>query len=196
MIDTLVTWIRQTGDAMYLLAPLLTMLVAILPIPAEIVAVANGMLFGPVWGSVVSWGAAFVGAQISYELGRTYGRQYSERLLPAAALARADAAVRTAGWPALLLLRLVPTVAFTAVNWAAGLTRVHRPTFVWTTAVGILPGAIAFTTTGHGLHWLAARSEYGWAVFWSTLALLATLTGVLVWRRRTRLRQRSGAARS
>lgn len=184
MIETLLEWVRHSGDAVYLLAPLLTVVVAILPIPAEIPAVINGMLFGPLWGSLVSWAGGLLGAQISYEVGRGWGRPIGERVLPAGLLARADAAVARAGWPALLLLRLVPTVAFTAVNWASGLTRVHRPTFVWTTAVGIMPGAVAFTTTGHGFAWLAAQNEYGWVAFWSTVAALAVLTAWFAARRR------------
>jgi uncharacterized membrane protein YdjX (TVP38/TMEM64 family) len=65
--------------------------------------------------------------------------------------------VVASGAPGLLLLRLTPVVAFTAINWAAGLTPLSRWTFFWTTAVGIIPGSILFTVSGSGLAALYRR---------------------------------------
>ena len=157
MIETLAAWIEMSGPAVYVLAPAFTVLVAILPIPAEIPAVVNGMAFGPVWGTLVTWACALFGAQVSFELSRRFGRPLAERVVSGAVVRRADEVVATAAWPLLLGLRLLPTVAFTAVNWAAGLTKMARRTFLWTTAIGILPGAIVFTTTGAGLGALLER---------------------------------------
>ena len=39
-----------------------------LPFPAEIVALANGMVFGPLWGAVVSWVGAMLGAATAFSL--------------------------------------------------------------------------------------------------------------------------------
>lgn len=132
-------------------APLLMVAVAILPVPVELPAMLNGMVFGPVLGTAVTWGGALSGAWISYELARAFGRPLVERFVAERHLRRADRITRAAGAPALLLLRLTPLVAFTAVNWISGLTGLRRSTFLWTTAVGIIPGAIAFTTLGTGL---------------------------------------------
>jgi len=49
------------------------------------------------------------------------------------------------------------------------LTPVPRWRFFWTTAVGILPGAIAFTAAGAGVSWLATRLP---AVMWWVAGLL------------------------
>lgn len=175
MIEAVSTWVEQSGPLVYVLSPAFTFVVAVLPVPAEIPAAINGMVFGPLWGTAVTWSMAMAGAQVSFELARRYGRPLGRRLLPEAYMARADALVRSAGWPALLVLRLVPTVAFTAVNWAAGLTLVRRSTFVWTTAVGILPGAFAFTASGSGV--LALARRYGMApLVWVAVALLGGLT--------------------
>lgn len=151
MLDPVVQFIEQSGGWMYLLAPLFMVAVAILPFPAEIPAMLNGMIFGSALGMAITWSGAVVGAVASFELARRYGRPLSQRWLSADALARADHVVLSAGWPALLTARLIPTIAFTLLNWAAGLTPIRRWTFLWTTAVGIVPGVLIFTLSGSGL---------------------------------------------
>ena len=181
MIETMAAWVEASGPAVYALAPLFTVLVAVLPIPAEIPAMVNGMVFGPVWGTLVTWLSALVGAQISFELARRFGQPLAERVLPASVVSRADTLGSTAGWPLLLGLRLLPTVAFTAINWAAGLTRMPRSTFVWTTAVGILPGAIAFTATGAGLGALLNRLGGQTLTITVTVVTLVVMIGMTIW---------------
>ena len=143
----LYTWLQQHKTAAYWAAPLLMIVVAILPIPAEIPAAMNGMLFGAVLGLAMTWGGAMIGAMISYELARCFGRKLSRRFVKPETMAKFEGLKNTEA-PVLLMLRLTPVVAFTVVNWASGLLQVRRSTFVWTTAVGILPGAIAFTASG------------------------------------------------
>lgn len=181
LLENLALWIEASGPAVYVLAPLFTVAVAILPIPAEIPALVNGMAFGPLWGTLVTWVCALTGAQVSFELSRRFGRPLSARLLPDRMMRRADDLVTTAGWPLLLGLRLLPTVAFTAVNWAAGLTALRRRTFFWTTAVGIIPGAVLFTATGSGLGALLARLGGSTLVAGVSLVVLVATIALTVW---------------
>jgi len=51
----------------------------------------------------------------------------------------------------LLFLRLVPAFPFFAINAVAGLTRMSLRTFALATAIGIIPGCIAFAIVGRGL---------------------------------------------
>jgi uncharacterized membrane protein YdjX (TVP38/TMEM64 family) len=141
----------RLGPWAYVVAPLFMIVVAILPVPAEIPALLNGIVFHMVLGTFITWGGAVVGAIVSFELARRCGRPFCERLARPSLIQRADRLVASAGWPGLIFLRLVPAVAFTAINWASGLTSLNRWTFLWTTAVGILPGAILFTMSGRGL---------------------------------------------
>ena len=167
-------FMARVGGWAYVLAPLFMIAVAILPIPAEIPALVNGMLFGTYVGTAITWLGAIIGAAVSFELARRFGRPLVSRLLPGTALAQVDRLMESAGWPGLLFLRLIPTVAFTAINWGAGLTSVCRRTFWWTTAIGILPGAFGFTVLGSGL--AAVLRTYP-GVAW----MLAGATGFVVW---------------
>jgi uncharacterized membrane protein YdjX (TVP38/TMEM64 family) len=165
------TWLEAAGGWAYALAPLITATVAILPIPAEFPALLNGMLFGTAVGTLISWSGALAGAQISFELARRLGRPLAERFIKPESLAKADDVVMKGGWWGMLLPRFIPLIAFTALNWGAGLTSVPRWRFFWTTAVGILPGALVFTASGAGLPWLLERFPVAtWVI---AIALLA-----------------------
>jgi uncharacterized membrane protein YdjX (TVP38/TMEM64 family) len=157
MLDPVVHFIENSGVWVYLLAPLFMIVVAILPIPAEIPAMLNGMVFGPGVGTAITWSGALVGSLVSFELARRFGRPLGERIVTADRMAAADRLVLSAGWPGLVTLRLIPTIAFTVVNWAAGFTPVSRWTFAWTTAIGIIPGCLLFTMSGSGLGALYRR---------------------------------------
>ena len=187
------TWIEESGALVYLLAPLFMVLVAILPILAEIPAMVNGMVFGATIGSAITWSGAMVGAWISFELSRRWGRPLGERLFKPHVLDRADGLALSAGWPALIVLRLLPTVAFTAVNWAAGFTLIRRSTFLWTTAVGILPGAVLLTASGSGLATLYRRFP-GLAVILGMVTL--TVLALTIHTYRARLRSDQGSSHS
>lgn len=154
------------------LAVLLMTAVSILPFPAEAPAMINGMLFGPVLGSILTALGAFAGAVISFELAQALGRPLAAKVVPEKGLARVDELVARAGWGGLLLARLIPVIAFTALNWGAGLTSVPRGRFLWTTAIGILPGAIAFTVFGSAVPALLVGHPV-WTTVFSVAFLLA-----------------------
>ena len=84
----------------------------------------------------------------------------------------------------LLLLRLAHA-PFTAVNYAAGATRVPCTTFWWTTHLGILPGTALFTYAGARVPTLKVISENGLHAFLDVrliLALIAVLCMPLLMR--------------
>ena len=81
MLDSVVYLIEESGAWVYVLAPLFMVAVAILPIPAEIPAMLNGMVFGPLVGALVTWSGGLVGAVVSFELARRFGRPLAEQLV-------------------------------------------------------------------------------------------------------------------
>ncbi|NGX37544.1 MAG: hypothetical protein K1000chlam2_00700 [Chlamydiae bacterium] len=59
----------------------------------------------------------------------------------------------------MLFLRLVPVFPFWLVNLAPAFFNVRLRTYIWTTFVGILPGAFVFTQAGRGLSAIFESSE-------------------------------------
>jgi uncharacterized membrane protein YdjX (TVP38/TMEM64 family) len=181
------TWLAAIGVWAYVVAPLVMATVSILPIPAEAPALINGMIFGPAAGTLITWSGAMLGAWISYEIARGWGRPLARRMVSEAAVAKIDQVAEKAGWGGLLALRFIPVVAFTALNWGAGLCAVPRWRFLWTTALGILPGAIVFTSSGMALVALWRQSPRLTAILTAVLLVVS-----LMWIRRRRHREAVG----
>ncbi len=144
----------------------LMVLHSFVPFPAEYLAVANGMVFGFVWGSVITWSGAMLGAWLAFGLARALGRPYVMRIVPTRHWQRIDTWTGDHGWSALLAARLMPVIAFNLINYAAGLVRVSWWTFTWTTALGILPLTLLMVLLGERMTTMPP-----WA--WVALALVA-----------------------
>ncbi|MGH9893788.1 MAG: TVP38/TMEM64 family protein, partial [bacterium] len=59
----------------------LMVLHSFVPFPAELVALANGMLYGPLWGTVITWIGAMLGAFLAFGLSRAFGRPFIEAIV-------------------------------------------------------------------------------------------------------------------
>ncbi|HEU4501980.1 MAG TPA: VTT domain-containing protein [Nitrospira sp.] len=59
----------------------------------------------------------------------------------------------------LLTLRLVPIFPFFVVNLLSGLTRISVGTYVAATALGIIPGSLAYTFAGRQLGTINSLAE-------------------------------------
>ena len=141
--------VRSTsaGPAAPVFFGLLYAMVTLLPLPKNVFAALAGVLFGLLLGVVVVLLAALVGAAAAFALSRVLGRDAIERIT-GARVARVDALLNRRGIPAVIAMRLVPVLPFTAINYAAGLTSVRTRDYAIGTAVGIVPGTVSFVALG------------------------------------------------
>lgn len=117
------------------------------PLPKTVLTLASGAVFGVGYGLVVVLAGATAGAVLTFYLARVLGREVVLRYF-ATAVRRVDAQARRYGVWAVLVLRLVPVVPFTALNWVAGVTAVRVRDFVLATPVGMLPTTAATVAVG------------------------------------------------
>jgi uncharacterized membrane protein YdjX (TVP38/TMEM64 family) len=143
--------LQETFIGLGLLGPLLFAAVyavaATLLVPASPFTLAAGLLFGPVLGSATALLGATVGATGAFLLGRGLGRDAVERF-GGRRLAALDRHLATRGFVSLLLIRLVPLFPFNLVNVGSGVTGLRLREYVLATAVGIVPGTIAYAALG------------------------------------------------
>ena len=119
----------------------------VLPLPRNVLSVAAGLLFGLVPGVLLAVPGAVLGAVAGFGLGRALGREAVERF-GGTRVARVDALLTRRGVAAVVVARLLPVVPFTGVNYAAGLTAVRFRDFVVGTAIGVVPGTVAYAALG------------------------------------------------
>jgi len=126
-VEGTVAWIRSLGGRGVAGAIALMVAHSFLPFPAEIIAVANGMLYGPLWGTVVIWAGAMLGATVAFALVWLLGRPALFRLLSSYQSQALEHWSRERGAMALLVARLVPVIAFNLVNYGAALRARDQP---------------------------------------------------------------------
>lgn len=132
---------------------------------------SGGLLFGITAGSLLTFLGATLGATIAFGVARPAGRRAVDRLV-SGRVERVDRWLGARGFGAVLALRLVPLVPFSAANYAAGVTAVRLRDYVAGTAIGIIPGVVVYTVIG------ARVSEPTDPVFIGAVVALVLLAGV------------------
>ncbi len=136
--------------------PIISALIMILqsvmaPLPAFIVTVTNGLLFGAFWGTLLSWSSAMAGAIICFYISRWLGRPAAERFVSKKAMTLVDRFFDRYGNNSVLIARLLPVVSFDAVSYIAGLTSISFWGFLWATGLGQLPATIVYSWLGQSM---------------------------------------------
>ena len=136
--------------------------IVVLSLPgAAVTSVTGGFLFGLAAGTLANAVAATIGASLLFLAVRWgIGAALTERIETSdGRVKRVRAALVENEISVLLLLRLLPVVPFFVAPLLPALVGVRFRTFVWTTALGILPGCIVFTSIGVGLGGVFDRGE-------------------------------------
>jgi uncharacterized membrane protein YdjX (TVP38/TMEM64 family) len=134
--------IRHLGGYGIILGIIIQAMVNAIPAPGEFVSVFLIEIYGPVAGGFYSWIGGILGAFLAYHLSTWIARPMIEPLAKPY-LKKADQWLQKQGKLGLLLIRFVPLVPYHFINYAAGILRVNKKAFIWTTAVGILPFTIS-----------------------------------------------------
>lgn len=152
---------------------------SLLPLPSAVLTLAAGAVFGIARGSLIVWVGATIGAVAAFYLGRLLGRDAVTHFT-GSRLETVDAFLDRRGFVAVLVVRLIPLVPYTAFNYLSGLTRLRPLTYAGATMVGIIPGVVAYASLG------AYGNRPGSWPFLTALAALAVLivVGLIVARRR------------
>ena len=177
-MEGVVVQLRAWGPWAALGSIVLMVVHSFLPFPSEIITLANGMVFGPFWGSVITWVGAMLGAVSTFGLVRLLGRPFVYRMLSDSQLLRLTDWSSRQGGIALLIGRLIPVLAFNLLNYAAAMTHISWWTYIWTTGLGILPMTILLNVFGASVLTMTTSS---W--IWLLSILAATLGAIVLWRR-------------
>jgi uncharacterized membrane protein YdjX (TVP38/TMEM64 family) len=133
----------------YLLRPLILF-------PASLLTIAGGVLFGPIAGVLLTVLAANGSALVSYAMGRWFrggdrATDHRKNVSTNSGLvARWGNRLREQSFETVLVMRLL-ALPYDAVNLACGVLRVRIKPFLLATAIGSLPGTVAFVLIGASL---------------------------------------------
>jgi uncharacterized membrane protein YdjX (TVP38/TMEM64 family)/rhodanese-related sulfurtransferase len=153
--------------------------------PGAIFGLAGGLLFGPLWGTILNLAGATLGATAAFLVGRFVAAGWvRDRAGPH--LQRLVDGVEAEGWRFVAFVRLVPLFPFNLTNYALGLTRISLRDYVAASVICMLPGTLAYTWLGHAGREAAAGNAT--AIRYGLLALAALATMAFLPRLIRRLR--------
>jgi uncharacterized membrane protein YdjX (TVP38/TMEM64 family) len=151
----------------------------IVPLPASVLCVAGGLIFGPWWGFVGALSGAAVRASGQFLLARHLGRAAVGRLLRGRAAAL-DRRIGERAFRTVLLIRVIPNVPFDVQNVALGVSQVGFGPFVGATVLGLAPAVFAFAYLGHAL----TDGRHVWKIGLAMILVSALAIGQRAWRAR------------
>ena len=143
--------------------------------PVAVLALAGGLLFGLVRGSIYTFVGALLNCALMFLLARYVGREKIRALiqkkLPHPWQRRLEGLGGREGALLLVILRLIPAVPYNLINYAFGLTEMKLSTYLIFSAIGIIPGTLAFINIGDKA--LDPASQDFWIAIGLLIALLA-----------------------
>lgn len=117
-------------------------------VPASLLTLAAGAIFGVLWGTLYTLAGAIIGATIAFLIARYAARGLVERRLSNnPRFAAIDRAVGAEGLKIVTLLRLSPVVPFSLLNYGLGLTHVRLSDYL-IAMIGIVPGTLLYVYYG------------------------------------------------
>jgi uncharacterized membrane protein YdjX (TVP38/TMEM64 family) len=155
-------------------------------LPAAILTLGAGVIFGVVLGSIYVLIGATLGAIAAFLISRYLIRDWVARKIASNTKFRAlDTAIGQSGFKIVLLTRLSPVFPFNFLNYAFGVTKISLKDYAWA-SIGMVPGTIMYVYIGSLAGSIATLGQSnqsinsGWQWTIQILGFVATL-GVTVY---------------
>ncbi|KAL7081036.1 hypothetical protein ACP275_14G014800 [Erythranthe tilingii] len=156
----------------------------ILAVPASVLTLGGGYLFGLPIGFIADSVGATLGAGAAFVLGRTLGRSFVISKLNDYPKFHAVAiAIQRSGFKIVLLLRLVPLLPFNMLNYLLSVTPVSIASYMLASWLGMMPITLALVYVGTTLKDLSDVT-HGWSGFsktrWAFIGLSLVVSVILM----------------
>lgn len=143
------TWVESFGVIAPLIYVGLYLISTVFFLPGFPVTVLAGFVFGPLWGIFYASIASIISIACAFLVARYVARDLVEGWVKDnAQFRKIDEQVEEQGWRILMFTRLVPFFPFNLQNYAYGLTSIRFSTFIFVSAIFMLPGTIALVMLG------------------------------------------------
>jgi uncharacterized membrane protein YdjX (TVP38/TMEM64 family) len=156
-IASFLEWVQGAGLWGALLFGLAYIPASVLFVPASVLTLGAGFVFGVARGTVIVSLGSTAGAAAAFMVARTVGRDWvAGRLAGHPALDAVGRAVESEAFKVVLLTRVSPLFPFNLLNYAFGLSSVPFKTYVFASWIGMLPGTLMYIYLGSAAQSVAA----------------------------------------
>lgn len=137
--------IEDAGALGYLIYLVLYVIVAVFSIPAMIITIAGGVVFGPILGGALSLIGGTLGATAAFLVSRYIARDFIvEKFGSNKIFKKIESGVQSNGKDFLILTRLVPVFPYNIQNYAYGVTNINLVTYITISFITMAPGAFIY----------------------------------------------------
>ncbi|MDX2271804.1 MAG: TVP38/TMEM64 family protein [Cyanobacteriota bacterium] len=141
-------WVEDLGPLAPIIFMVIYVLATVLFIPASVLTLGAGSVFGVLLGAFYVVIAATIGANLAFLIGRYVARERVAKMIEGNRKFQAiDQAVGREGWKIIGLIRLSPAFPFNVLNYALGVTKVSFVDNLIGT-FGIIPGTFMYVYIG------------------------------------------------
>jgi len=147
------------------------------PVPLSVIALANGLAFGVIGGTLLSMLGYLVAAWLSFGLARVFGQGLVSRFMGETRIPVWHWLDKYGIW-ALFLVRLLPGMPSDLMSFVAGMSRMRLMPYTWVTLVGFFPQAFLYALVGD------KALQYVWLIFAGSALITGGIGGVLWWQNR------------
>jgi uncharacterized membrane protein YdjX (TVP38/TMEM64 family) len=156
-IAAFLEWVQRAGLWGALLFGLAFIPAAVLLVPASVLTLGAGFVFGVAKGTVIVSLGSTAGAAAAFIVARTAGHDWVVgRLARYPAVDAIGRAVESEAFKVVLLTRLSPLFPFNLLNYAFGLSSVPLKTYLLASWIGMLPGTLMYIYLGSAAQSVAA----------------------------------------
>lgn len=166
-------WVESLGaygPVIYIIAYLLRPLIFF---PAGVLSATAGVIWGPALGFFYLQIAANLSSTVEFLIARYFARGAVEKFLKGK-MANLDKKIEKRGFLTVLLIRLIPNVAWDIQNLSLGLTKVKFRDYFFATLIGIMPGTFAFVFFGSSL----IKALFNPKNIWMIIVAIALFAGI------------------
>lgn len=122
----------------------------VLIIPASMLSIVGGTLFGPVKGFILNMLGFFLSGTLAFWLSRLLGKSFVDKILRGKAV-EMDNNIGKEGFKIIFLLRFPPIFPYDPISYASGLTKMKYKHFVFGSLLGVIPETMCYSYMGQNV---------------------------------------------
>jgi uncharacterized membrane protein YdjX (TVP38/TMEM64 family) len=148
-LEATLNWVRELGVSGWAIFVLVYALAAVLTVPAVLLTLGAGAVYGVLLGTILVTIGATLGATSAFLLGRTFARGWvSKKIARSKRFAAVDEAVGKSGFKIVFMTRLSPVFPYVYLNYMFSLTKVRLNDYVAASFIGMIPATLLYAYLG------------------------------------------------
>ena len=144
-IDRFRDLLLSYGNLGYVIYVVAYMISSVLMVPAFIVTITSGIVFGPFLGAFIAWIGAVLGSSLAFITSRYIARDLIVKLFQnKEAFKKIEEGVAKNGRDYVIFTRLVPAFPYNAQNYAYGVTNIKFKDYFLVSAIAMIPMCVMY----------------------------------------------------